>query len=308
MFRSIRKLTILMFAMLLGVATAVSASGAVSAQDAEVRYPLSVHDGTCDDPAAEPEHDLEDAVVRESMEDAELVGESDTPVYEGSTTLDTSLDDLTESTRSIIVHASEEQYNVYVACGEIAGARVDGRIVVPIRPLQSPVIGIAVVDADEGDFLGLGDDEVRLTVYLFREGQIEATPTAGEPTPLPDQPEAATPTAEPTATEEPTPTEEPTQTPTEEPLELPTEATIELLEDGSVAPAELTIPGDTDFELTLSNLTESDVEFSIADTDVSETVPAGDVVTTTFNLGEGDYEFSLGDQTGTFTVLPTVDQ
>lgn len=306
MYWTLKKWTVLAFALVVGTAIAFQSSGTVFAQNAEASYPVSVHDGSCEAPEAEPLHDVDDAVLRESMDDAEMVGQADTPVYEGSTTLDMSIGDLTESERSVIVHASEDQFSVYVACGTIAGAEVDGRMIVPIRPLQSQVLGIAVVDADEGDFLGLGDDEVNLTVYLFSEGLIEATPAAEEPTPLPDQPEAATPTTEPTAT--PSPTEEPTQTPTEEPIELPTEATLELLEDGSLAPTELTIPAETDFELTLTNLTDSDAEFSVAGTDVSESVPGGDVVTTTINLGEGDHEFSFGDQSGTITAMPTVEQ
>lgn len=301
---TLRLLMYLSFGLILALTGLGTALQSASAQDA-VSYPLTINAGTCESPEAQPVQELGDAIERGQMEDAEMLGKQDTPVYENSETIDASFEDLTSSPHVVLVHTSPDQFGTYVACGDIGGAEVDGRLVVPVRPLESQVVGMAIMATDEGGVLGLGDDEFNVTVYLYHEGLLEAASGAGTPTPLPDQPTAETPTPAPTETPAPTNTPEPTQTP-EETIELPSEATIELTDEG-LNPQELTIPANFDFGLTLSNLTDQEVEFSVEGQDITETVPAGEVVTTTLNVEEGEYQYTMGDQNGTFTALPQAE-
>jgi hypothetical protein len=301
----LRQMLILSFALTFGLA---SAAGTVLAQDEEIAgFPVTIHEGNCDTPDANPLHDLGVAMPRAQMEDAEMRGSADVPVYEVDENVGGTFGDLTDSPHVILIHESEANFGTAVACGVIGGADVDGRIIVPVRPLESQVVGFAILNEDDAGFLGLGDDEVNTTVYLYEETLLEAADAASTPTPLPDQPAPAEPaTPEPTPTPEETPTPEATETPEQEVIELPTEATLEYSDDG-LNLSEFTVPANLDYTLNLSNLTENDVEFTIEALDITETMPAGEVQSITINVEEGEYEYQVNGETGTMTALPQAD-
>src|SRR5699024_8462575 len=78
-----------------------------------------------------------------------------------SNTLDTSLDDLANDGYAIAVHKSADEYAEIVACGNVAGVKDDGKLVVALNSLDdNSIVGIAILNEDNSGVLGLGDDEV----------------------------------------------------------------------------------------------------------------------------------------------------
>lgn len=164
-------------------------AGAAVAQDATPAgpsegYPIAIHQGTCEDLTAQPNHELGDAVTHGSNnEDAETVGTTEAiPVVMGtSSTVSATIGDLADEGNAIAVHASAEDYDTILACGNVAGINDDGTLVIALNSSEdSTVVGVAILDEDSGGFLGLGDDEVQATVYLFdtEEDGAAATPEA----------------------------------------------------------------------------------------------------------------------------------
>lgn len=172
--------------LLTSVAAATAQDGTPGTTDAPAAgYPVAVHEGTCADPTAQPAFEIGDAVPRGSDSEDEVETIGIMPIAEifgiGST-LDTTLDDMSETVHVIAVHASAEDFGTVIGCGQIAGVEQDGRVVVALAPTSGGTItGIAFVDTDEAGLLGLGDEQVQVTVYLFDTAAAEetvATPAA----------------------------------------------------------------------------------------------------------------------------------
>jgi hypothetical protein len=172
-------------------------TGAGAAQDATPEpaiadapsdgYPVAVHEGSCAEPASEAAFAIDNAVqvaaADEEDDDVEIIGNVQGPiVYQASSTLDVTLEDLGETDHVIAVHASDDDFGDVIACGQLAGVQQDGRVTVALAPVgDSTVSGIALVETGETGALDLGDEQVQVTIYIF-DSEIgeddSATPAA----------------------------------------------------------------------------------------------------------------------------------
>jgi hypothetical protein len=159
--------------------------GSVLAQDATPSstplgpsegYPVAIHQGSCDDLTAQPNFEIANAVtVGVGTEgEVETVGSTEGAaiITDATGTIDISLDDLAQQGNAVAVHASADEYDTIVACGNIAGIKEEGRVVIPINSGEnSTVVGVAILEED--------DDQVNATVYLFdTQDEQAATPAA----------------------------------------------------------------------------------------------------------------------------------
>ncbi len=176
-----RSLTIGAFALVPGLLM----SGAAVAQEGtpvatpggpSEGYPVAVHQGTCDDLTAEPAFELGNAVTfgvdeGEGGEDVQTIGTGEALplLLQASGTIDGSLEDLGSQGHAVVVHASPDDYETIVACGNVAGVNEEGRLAIALGPVDgSSVVGVAILE---------GEDQVNATVYVFD------TENAGGPTP-----------------------------------------------------------------------------------------------------------------------------
>jgi 3-mercaptopyruvate sulfurtransferase SseA len=166
-------------------------SGAHAIQQDELTHPVAIHAGTCDDFDPEPRFDL--GVVTPEIQQLEadtapgdrpegLVGfPAPVPVASLTATISATFGDIftDDEPHVLVVHQMPDLSTEADACGELGGLEVDGRIVLGLRPVDdSGFAGVAVLDEDDAGFLGLGDDEVNVTVYLLRvdpAAEVEAT-------------------------------------------------------------------------------------------------------------------------------------
>jgi len=158
-------------------------TGTVAAQDATPEatpggpvggFPVAVHQGTCQDPTAQPAFDIGNATApgTDQPEELETIGEQSGPILVVSQgTIDSSLDDLGQG-NVIAVHASPDDFETIVACGGIAGAKADGRVAIPLAPAgESTTVGVAILEED--------GDQTQATVYIFDTlPPDEATPAS----------------------------------------------------------------------------------------------------------------------------------
>ncbi len=105
-------------------------------------------------------------------------------------------EDMLATSHAINIHESDENIDVYIACGDIGGVVVEGELVVSLQPQNdSGYTGIAVLTED-------GDGNVDVEVYLSEPAeastQPEVTPT---PEPTPEETVVITETEEVTAGE-----------------------------------------------------------------------------------------------------------
>ncbi|MGC4108190.1 MAG: hypothetical protein QM753_17840 [Thermomicrobiales bacterium] len=139
--------------------------------------PVAIHQGTCENPVAEPAWKVNDAAAISS--DDTVGGSTASSVSEASDTIKAKLDDLGKEPYVIAVHASATDYGTIVACGAIRGPKVDGKLVVALEAVNgSGVTGIATFDEDKSGVLNLGSDEIAITVYLVGVGGSMATPAS----------------------------------------------------------------------------------------------------------------------------------
>lgn len=158
-------------------ASALAQATPESSPGTSVAMPVAIHQGTCDNPVAEPAWKVNDAAPISS--DETVGGATSSDVSEASGNVKAKLDDLGKEPYVIAVHASAEDYGTIVACGAIAGPKVDGKLVVALSPVgDSGVMGIATLDEDKSGVLNLGDDEIAITVYLVGAGGSQATPVS----------------------------------------------------------------------------------------------------------------------------------
>ena len=186
-------------AILMVLATLVVSTSAprASAQDGDrTPHPAHIHDGTCDE-LGDVVFPLEDVSL---VEEGEVQGSrSASPVEVSETEVESPLDDILGGRHAVNIHLSAEEIGEYIACGNVGGRVVDGKLAIGLREVNnSGYTGVAVLQED--------DDETDVTVYLLEEGAVAAEEPAaadGEATPAAAE-EEATATAEPAADEEAT--------------------------------------------------------------------------------------------------------
>lgn len=182
-----RSLTTLFFVFSLSMLSA----GAVAAQGATTGatpggpsegHPVTIHEGTCANPTAEPAFDIGNANgVGVDQDNPEALGQqAGAPVLQASGKADIKLDDLGNQLYVLAVHASPDDYATIVACGQIAGIKADGKVVIALAPVGSAtVVGISTFDSDSSGALGLGSDQIQVTAYIFDTASTTmATPVA----------------------------------------------------------------------------------------------------------------------------------
>ena len=226
---------------------------------------------------------------------------------------ETGLEDLRDAPHSLVVHQDSVDDLTYLACGEIEGVEVDGEIVVPMRAVSDQgLTGVAIMDAGDDGFLGIGGDSGNIDVHLWpRSAALSMSAVVPPPTPTPMPTNTPAPTDTPAPTNTPAPTETPVPTNTPEPtqtavvIEIPTTATIEFRDGGDMNPSEFTFLANTDSTLTLSNLTTESKTFFIDGLDIMEELDPGETAQITINAPAGEYEYGITDEDtrGTLRVL-----
>lgn len=178
-------LALFLFATL-GASAQEATPGATPAADLQraSAYPVSIHQGTCQDLVAQPVGPAVDAGVAgldidDADADAGFIGiNAQLPVLEASADYDGTLAYFTEAPHVVVIHESAEEFGTIIACGQIAGFVNDGQLVFGIRgDTGSLVSGIAIIEENttvvdealdlidqEADF---GDDSIHLTVYII---------------------------------------------------------------------------------------------------------------------------------------------
>ena len=188
--------------------TLIGAGTAVAAQEMAAGFPAHIHTGTCDQLDPAPLHPLDtvhhgviakvhadldavtDAVRREGERAKELAEKpfaevkraeealrrehpNVVPVHVSTTTVDVSLADLLATPHAINVHASADEIETYIACGDITGTPSGRELGVPLAPLSdSGYSGIAWLHGD--------GNRTQVTVFLtLGLPGADATPEAG---------------------------------------------------------------------------------------------------------------------------------
>lgn len=128
---------------------------AVSAQDATPEgeggnvHPAHIHAGTCDELDPNPAFPLDSLMQIE-----------DSMVATSMTTVEVSVEDAMASPHAVNVHESPENAANYVACGNIEGPVVDGKLIIGLsQQNDSGVAGVAVLEAND-------DGTTDVTVYV----------------------------------------------------------------------------------------------------------------------------------------------
>jgi plastocyanin len=144
---------------------------AAQEENAEVGHPAHIHDGTCAE-LGEVVYALSDVgpgTVRNGTPSTGgvVVGQTEDvrPVDVSSSTIDATLESITDGTYAINVHESADNIQVYIACGNIGGVQFGNTLTIGLGELNdSGYSGVAVLRAD-------GEQTV-VTVYL---SEIEST-------------------------------------------------------------------------------------------------------------------------------------
>jgi hypothetical protein len=180
-----------------GAATAAPAGQATPAAGPSTggNYPVGIHQGTCEAPTQQPAYQIDNtAPFGADQPDAEVLGQpTGVPVLTSSGTVDATLADVANGGNVVAIHASPEQYDTIVACGQIAGPNIDGELTIALQPVGgSTVTGVATLSEDNSGVLGLGDDQIQVTVYVIETGaNSPADPTVATPIAPADQPGAS---------------------------------------------------------------------------------------------------------------------
>ena len=202
---TLRDWLVLGAAMLALMALFAAWSATVSAQE-EPALPAHIHPGTCETLDPNPIAPLSD-VGTEFLSDGtatagEAVGSGSVNAVEGSTsTVELSLDDILAADHAINVHASAEDVDTYIACGNVAGAMVGDSLVIGLgEQNDSGHTGVAILtpdgertvvavyltyaqEADEGDGSPAADavagEEVAIDIVDFAFAPAELTVPVG---------------------------------------------------------------------------------------------------------------------------------
>jgi plastocyanin len=140
-------------AMVVGFSLPGMLAGGVAAQGAiAAPHPSHVHAGSCAELDPNPLYPLTD--VAPVSPDAESGA-----IEAGTTTIEATLDELLASPHAINIHASAEDIETYIACGDVAGTVVDGQLAIGLSEQNgSGYAGVAV--------LATTDAGTEVTVYL----------------------------------------------------------------------------------------------------------------------------------------------
>jgi hypothetical protein len=155
--------TLLLGMFMTGSAAAQDATPAATPGGPPEGYPVAIHQGSCAEPTAQPASDLGNATAPGTDQggEVETIGQQAGPILlVSSSTVEIALDDLGAQPHVIAVHASPDDYETIVACGQIGGIKADGRIAFALEPVgSSTTVGVAILEED--------DDQVQSTVYVF---------------------------------------------------------------------------------------------------------------------------------------------
>ena len=241
------------------------------------------------------------------------------PLLSTNVTLDMPFDDVfsEQQPHAMAIHQNAASFGTLIACGEVAGVEVDGRVVIGLRPLnESGYGGVAVLDDDDAGFLGLGENQTQIAIYLIGDlttaPQTDAVPAAeAEATPLADGESAAP------AEGEAAPVEDQEAAPDEgeeaDDRAAGDEATVESVTveaiDIDFNPNQFSIPANTDAPVTLTNNGAILHTFTIDELGINEELDPGETREITINAEAGDYVYYCtvpghrqAGQEGTMTV------
>jgi hypothetical protein len=156
-------LTLLLGMFMTGSAAAQEATPAATPGGPPTGYPVAIHQGSCAEPTGQPAFDLGNATAPGTDQggEVETVGQQAGPILlVSSSTVEIALDDLGAQPHVIAVHASPDDYDTIVACGQIGGIKADGRIAFALEPVgSSTTVGVAILEEN--------DDQIQSTVYVF---------------------------------------------------------------------------------------------------------------------------------------------
>jgi hypothetical protein len=150
-------------------------------QEVQFNQPVTVHEGVCGQTIPDPVHELNSLVPFGQNEGGtyeEVVGSvPGLPVLYQEDSIEGSFDDFGAQPYAIAIHESRETFGTLVACADIGGPLVDGRMVLAIRSLASSgFAGTAIIEEDE--------EGLKITTYVVP--QVNAEPQAqpaGQATP-----------------------------------------------------------------------------------------------------------------------------
>ncbi len=164
-------------------------AGLVLAQDDAAvtpSHPAHIHAGTCgedlDPNPIGPLNNIEPRMNEDSDDEnantAQGVLTATSVLYSLSDEVEVAWEDMLATSHAINIHESDENIDVYIACGDIGGVVVDGELVIALHPQsESGHTGIAVLTED-------GDSNVDVQVYLLEPADGNAVPDV-TPTPEP---------------------------------------------------------------------------------------------------------------------------
>jgi plastocyanin len=159
-------------------------------EDRDAPHPAHIHSGSCDD--------LGDIVYPLTDIALETAGEafgaaSAVPVEESDTTIDASLTDILAAPHAVNIHQSADAIQNYIACGDIGGRVIDGKLLIGLQELHgSGHQGVAILDGSDAT-------TTKVTVYLSHQGTPGETEQVATSAAVTSPTAAAQPTAEPTA-------------------------------------------------------------------------------------------------------------
>ena len=144
----------------------------------DVPRPAHIHSGTCEElgDVVYPLNDVTGVTIQGSPVASPIVENPASPevvqgevVIESITEVDASLDDILGAEHAVNVHASAENIDVYIACGDITGEPTDGMLAIDLEEQNdSGWAGGAVLEDN-------GDGTTTVTITLQDTG-VPATP------------------------------------------------------------------------------------------------------------------------------------
>lgn len=165
----------------------IGGAGLVLAQDEEPvtpSHPAHIHMGTCEDldpnpaaPLVNIEPRLNEDSDDENANTAQGVLTAPSVLYSMSEEFEYSWEDMLAQSHAINVHESDENIDVYIACGDIGGVVVDGELVISLHSMnETGYSGIAILTEDGG---GNVDVEVYLAEPVVDADNVpDATPVS----------------------------------------------------------------------------------------------------------------------------------
>ena len=155
---------------------------ALAQDDAAVTpsHPAHIHAGTCGEdldpnpigPLTNIEPRMNEDSDDENANSPQGVLTATSVLYSLSDEVEVAWEDMLATSHAINIHESDENIDVYIACGDIGGVVVDGELVIALHPQsESGHTGIAVLTED-------GDGNVDVQVYLSEPADGDAVPDA----------------------------------------------------------------------------------------------------------------------------------